>query len=491
MLRARLRPIVRFWHDGKPVGVGFLVGPRHIMTCAHVVADALGNRKALGLPSAPAPTDAVALDFVVLGNKAIRPTHDATVVPGMWHPEQDELNDRRDIAVLELAGGDAPAGTEPIRASVTYDGRDDFIAYGIKAGLPDGTTVEGRIQGFVTKNRVELASEQPDKAIRAGCSGGAVWNLTRRGFSGMIAEMHTGSQGRMIPISLMQSVFNAIAPHVSDEERRPQATADFEVGQIGKNLRKLLYSFDREQQEIAFDLALESRWENGRGPIVCLIGGLNADRPKLCRDRCINVKLRARLEAMQIGGLPDPVKIPWPTRPIRDQRDALMRLAARAKSGLSASGSSPAEIRQAFNAGVAPFVFFSVIERANFDASHRELFLAWSDFWHSVGAEPLNKPLAVFLLLQLDGATPSDFCLERFFEDDLLNSPPQGTTVFERLEDFPRDDIDDWLRAIARDAGATEDDLNQRLLPKLWRDLPGSAPLRLQQLEEWTLSLPI
>src|SRR5438132_791978 len=45
--------------DGRVVGVGFLVGERHILTCAHVVAQALGLADQ---PSDP-PQGAVSLDF--------------------------------------------------------------------------------------------------------------------------------------------------------------------------------------------------------------------------------------------------------------------------------------------------------------------------------------------------------------------------------------------------------------------------------------------
>ena len=39
-----LKPcIVRIWRStGEVVGAGFLVGEKHILTCAHVVAEALG-----------------------------------------------------------------------------------------------------------------------------------------------------------------------------------------------------------------------------------------------------------------------------------------------------------------------------------------------------------------------------------------------------------------------------------------------------------------
>jgi hypothetical protein len=69
---------------------------------------------------------------------------------------------------------------------------------------------------------------------------------------------------------------------------------------------------------------------------------------------------------------------------------------------LADGAASPAEIREAYNTGVAPWAFFSLLKEEEFASQHRELLVAWAEFWRDVGAEPLNKPLAVFLLLQLN-----------------------------------------------------------------------------------------
>ncbi|NES25407.1 MAG: S1 family peptidase, partial [Symploca sp. SIO3E6] len=52
--------VVRIYSkSGKVVGAGFLVSPQHILTCAHVVDDALGiSRNTVEMPTA-----AISLDF--------------------------------------------------------------------------------------------------------------------------------------------------------------------------------------------------------------------------------------------------------------------------------------------------------------------------------------------------------------------------------------------------------------------------------------------
>jgi hypothetical protein len=76
---------------GEVVGAGFLVGEKHILTCTHVVAEALG----IGHDQADPPEESVQLDFPLLApGKHLR----AQVV--VWQPPRPD--GRGDIAGLEL-----------------------------------------------------------------------------------------------------------------------------------------------------------------------------------------------------------------------------------------------------------------------------------------------------------------------------------------------------------------------------------------------------
>jgi hypothetical protein len=57
--------VARIWEPGrtKPIGMGFLVDGQHLMTCAHVVDDALGNDDSGSRPMAP--DGLVGVDFPV------------------------------------------------------------------------------------------------------------------------------------------------------------------------------------------------------------------------------------------------------------------------------------------------------------------------------------------------------------------------------------------------------------------------------------------
>ena len=79
----------------EPVGASFLVTPRHILTCAHVVESALGMTPG----TQELPTQQVFLDFPLLER---HPVLKAQVIH--WYPikEHPSVGEPEDIAVLEL-----------------------------------------------------------------------------------------------------------------------------------------------------------------------------------------------------------------------------------------------------------------------------------------------------------------------------------------------------------------------------------------------------
>src|SRR3989441_2528956 len=93
--------LVRFrTADGYVVGAGFLVGERHILTCAHVVAGALG----LADDAPEKPQAPVSLDF-----PRVAPRQLLTARVVLWRPPRADGGD--DIAGLEL-DDDPPHGAQ-------------------------------------------------------------------------------------------------------------------------------------------------------------------------------------------------------------------------------------------------------------------------------------------------------------------------------------------------------------------------------------------
>ncbi|WP_367138291.1 ATP-binding protein [Saccharothrix sp. HUAS TT1] len=161
--------IVRIRRHGgdEPVGVGFVVGERHIVTCAHVVNAALGRDE--GERGAPDSTARVQVDFPLLGDAEGAPLRNCRVAA--WEPPIEAGRAGRDVAGLVLVGGDTlPEGAAPARlvdARSPHGLEVDFFGY---PGSPPRTLNGGwsacRLRGAVGGGLVQL-DVRGESALRA------------------------------------------------------------------------------------------------------------------------------------------------------------------------------------------------------------------------------------------------------------------------------------------------------------------------------------
>jgi hypothetical protein len=458
------------------------------MTCAHVVAEATGKRLELEQQEAAPVELSVTFDFVFDQKEHGGQLYTASPVRERWRPEKGTLYPR-DVAVLRLYPDTTlPKDAMPVVACDKIGWGDGFQAYGIKEGVPDGTYIQGIFVGDIPPDRVEVISERLDQAIRPGCSGAGVWNTNRLGLAGMIVEMLSDTQGRVIPIEQLEKVWQFVH-HSLD---LPVSTSDALGGgrnlRIGNRLSSLLHTFDRELQEADFDHAIDTLWTGQQRPIVCAISGLADDRPLLCRDRCVRLPLGDLLDRMKLNGRPPTIRhIRWPGTNVPN---SLLRLKQQVKWVLRAQDVTPQMVRKAYNDGVTPFVFFTQIGHSEFDQIDREIPLAWLDFWREIGSEPLNKPLAVFILFELEQIPGSSFSLTHYFDEQFIARCPPSTVTLTRLNSFARDAVVDWLVQTAEQLTLAEDDLSLHVLPNA-KSCLAETDLRLALLESWIDNLRI
>src|SRR4028119_104725 len=177
------RAIARiFDHQGHVIGTGFLIAPGYVLTCAHVVLQAIGIAKEEYAKYEGQPQARIALDFHVLasGQKI-----EAEVVG--WLPYSLESGD---VAALKLLTSE-PGAAKPIpldevsRAEVE---NDEHSAYGF------GNSVGGRSDAYrpkttVAGGRFQLCKvgDPNDETIQPGFSGAPVWNRERQRVIGMVA----------------------------------------------------------------------------------------------------------------------------------------------------------------------------------------------------------------------------------------------------------------------------------------------------------------
>jgi Trypsin-like peptidase domain len=158
---------------GDAVGVGVLVGAREIVTCAHVVNQALG----LDQRSQAAPTDRVTARFPLLGSPDTAVEAFSAQVR-VWMPPPREGAAGDDLAGLVLTDDPARVGAKPARLAVNppdVGSRVRVFGYPGSPPRPQGAWVSTTIVGRVEGGRLQLESGV-DAALRVqpGYSGGPV-----------------------------------------------------------------------------------------------------------------------------------------------------------------------------------------------------------------------------------------------------------------------------------------------------------------------------
>jgi len=200
--------IVRILRKGEHVGMGILVSPRQILTCAHVVRDAV-----------PGPEETITGQII----QVRFPMHSAkdsyVAEVGTYLPQDFR---RGDLAILTL-DEDAPQGAGlaniAIHTNHRLQGKDLFVFASFNKDDP-GRQVKARFDADVGRGWAQLSvSAQEAGQVMPGYSGGAVWEDETRSVVGMISQEARNTGGKLayfIPAKLMVDDLPAF-PH---EERR-------------------------------------------------------------------------------------------------------------------------------------------------------------------------------------------------------------------------------------------------------------------------------
>jgi Ca-activated chloride channel homolog len=181
MARLPNNSIVTFHHEGVVVGIGFLVGKRRVLTCAHVVNAALG----LDQREQDKPTKALVVEFTRVKRGLVRT---ANVV--RWVPPPiagTKADGEFDVAGLELVE-EAPKAAKALRfATPRPHSEVDVYGYPGQPVRENGGWVPGHLLRPVDSGLLQIDSDK-EGALRAqpGYSGSPVINKAGR-VVGMLA----------------------------------------------------------------------------------------------------------------------------------------------------------------------------------------------------------------------------------------------------------------------------------------------------------------
>jgi len=210
-----MRGLARLLRDDHARGSGFLIAPRHLATCAHVVNLALGRdpRDA----ERPRPDQIIALAFPdALPDPSSPQPHDrrhtGTVV--CWHPPTPEgqaPGPHDDLAVLLLnhpLDSTAVPALAPADAALAAGLSGD--AWGCPHGTPDGLWAPAVLSGSSGALRqFNLLGSGPE--IQPGFSGGPFTILHQTQIAGMVVQVDEAARaGWLLPLAALRQAWAAL-----------------------------------------------------------------------------------------------------------------------------------------------------------------------------------------------------------------------------------------------------------------------------------------
>jgi S1-C subfamily serine protease len=189
--------IVRVWkgEQQKLVGAGFLAAHKYVVTCVHVVQDALGVAR---------NTDAMPSESVTLDLPLVSPPSSCLAQIVYW-------NTQLDLAVLELMTlPDEVIQPASLTAHVTEElFAQPVYALGFPKGYNNGVWAEGKLLGLQANGWVQINdTQQHGYFIQPGFSGAPVWDVQRTSVVGMVIAADKGTRvGFMVPLALVKVSF--------------------------------------------------------------------------------------------------------------------------------------------------------------------------------------------------------------------------------------------------------------------------------------------
>lgn len=205
---------VRIGRPGGPVvGAGVLVHPTAVLTCAHVVAEAVGAD-----PAGPAPAGPVDVDF---------PTSRAAAVPGRLAPDGWRGVRERDGDLALLTIPPAPEGTAPARFATCAElaPGTPVRAYGFPRGLPDGLWRSAVLAGPGGPGVGWIQVDPVGAPMPHGFSGAGA--LADRGVVGLLVARYRGDAGSvnwLVPAEHIATCFPAVLASPGATDREPSTS---------------------------------------------------------------------------------------------------------------------------------------------------------------------------------------------------------------------------------------------------------------------------
>lgn len=195
------------------VGTGFLVSPKHILTCAHVVNAALDK----GINSFEKPQETIPINFPFVAGLASE-IIEAKVV--LWLETDEELAQEDKIAgAYDIAGLELPTpikNTQPVKLLTQTDLYNHaFQTCGFPNNFKNGIWVDGRLMEYQANGWLQMEGNHlASYFIKGGFSGAPVYDRDLKGVVGMVAAAFGNNirVAQMIPNTVLLSAWSILTP---------------------------------------------------------------------------------------------------------------------------------------------------------------------------------------------------------------------------------------------------------------------------------------
>ena len=278
--------IARIYNQkGGIVGTGFLVSEQYLLTCAHVVADALG----LDRYTVEKPQEPVSLDFPYLGVAGV------TGQVMEWKPRAEtETSEGDDIALIQL---EYPVKGQQTRLVWTANiSGDRYRASGFPRGYDSSVSSYGIVRDRLPNGRWQIEDDKETGiAIQGGFSGCPVWDERAKGIIGMVVEEADAKVAFMIPTEVLVKACPVldewVVPYPFMTEDLPE---DF-VPRPREFEPLIAYLLEGNSQPVAITAALKGAGGYGKTILARAI----------CHDRRIRKAFRDGIFWVTLGETPD------------------------------------------------------------------------------------------------------------------------------------------------------------------------------------------
>lgn len=250
--------IIRISHaNGVVVGAGFLVSPNYVLTCAHLVAQALTIS-----PNTPdVPTGLIDLDFPL-----IAPGQKIKARVEFWQPVNPSVAGE-DIAGLKIEG-ECPLGVQPVRLVTAEDvWQHPVRVFGFPSGHNDGVWATGVLRGELGNGWIQMeAVNVPGYRVEPGFSGAPVWDETLSGVVGMAVAAERQREGVkaafMIPTKVLSQTWSVLGQLVQTGMKPKPALSrvqQIKVKVLQQRLESLSTDYEAAYNQLNYTLSAADR----------------------------------------------------------------------------------------------------------------------------------------------------------------------------------------------------------------------------------------